>query len=492
MKNKILWFILSTVVLLLSIVLLVLSNIIKSKRPVKREEYELTDISIYGLNSFNFVEDKSIPDNLSSNLGVTEKEILDCYTGTCFHDIYYENKSKVCDKDNNCAYINESWIDHKPIIDHYCSEQCSKTGKSECSCNKPYESIGTCQRKIYDYYEEGKVCYTYNIINYWKGKKYFSNITNYSYLDNAILKDEKCPKGTKNCGIIDNIGNELCLNSNLICPINYISENKIGKDYSSVLIGNKTFYFGNDETTKRRIISRLEVDSDILLNKDNDQKIIIDDFSISGLLEDNTNLYKDINLEYDPYKEKEKDINSKGKSYLKISYTDNNVNLTSLRENRDLLLLNKIINREDLDTIEDKTKIIQSLGSIASVYLIIVFIAFLIYIIKYSKIEFWNCYYCFSKCFLGLLILIFFGLIITPLIYGIININKVNDAENLDSLTNYSTFKILNLVFVILGFFLITFLIFFIIFIPLNFYCADPIIKKINDKPNETNNIINN
>ena len=73
MKNKILWFILSTVVLLLSIVLLVLSNIIKSKRPVKREEYELTDISIYGLNSFNFVEDKSIPDNLSSNLGVTGK-----------------------------------------------------------------------------------------------------------------------------------------------------------------------------------------------------------------------------------------------------------------------------------------------------------------------------------------------------------------------------------------------------------------------------------
>ena len=154
--------------------------------------------------------------------------------------------------------------------------------------------------------------------------------------------------------------------------------------------------------------------------------------------------------------------------------------------------MNKKINREDLDTIEDKTKIIQSLGSIASVYLIIVFIAFLIYIIKYSKIEFWNCYYCFSKCFLGLLILIFFGLIITPLIYGIININKVNDAENLDSRTNYSTFKILNLVFVILGFFLITFLIFFIIFIPLNFYCADPIIKKINDKPNETNNIINN
>ena len=154
--------------------------------------------------------------------------------------------------------------------------------------------------------------------------------------------------------------------------------------------------------------------------------------------------------------------------------------------------MNKKINREDLDTIEDKTKIIQSLGSIASVYLIIVFIAFLIYIIKYSKIEFWNCYYCFSKCFLGLLILIFFGLIITPLIYGIININKVNDAENLDSRANYSTFKILNLVFVILGFFLITFLIFFIIFIPLNFYCADPIIKKTNDKPNETNNIINN
>ena len=86
------------------------------------------------------------------------------------------------------------------------------------------------------------VCQIDNIIYFWKGKKYSSYLSDsYSYLDNVIFKDEKCPGGTKNCGIIDSNGNELCISSNLKCPINYISEKKLSKDYTSVLIGNKTF-----------------------------------------------------------------------------------------------------------------------------------------------------------------------------------------------------------------------------------------------------------
>ena len=80
------------------------------------------------------------------------------------------------------------------------------------------------------------------------------------------------------------------------CPINYILENKLSNDSSSVLIGNKTFYYGNDNTTKRKIIAGLVVDTDLLLNQDNDKKDIIDNYTISGLLEDNKDLYKDVNL----------------------------------------------------------------------------------------------------------------------------------------------------------------------------------------------------
>ena len=76
------------------------------------------------------------------------------------------------------------------------------------------------------------------------------------------------------------------------CPINYISENKLSNNYSSVLIGNKTFYYGNNITTKRKIIAGLVVDTDLYLNQDNDKKDLIDNYTISEFLEDNQNLYK--------------------------------------------------------------------------------------------------------------------------------------------------------------------------------------------------------
>ena len=46
-------------------------------------------------------------------------------------------------------------------------------------------------------------------------------------------------------------------------------------------------------------------------------------------MEDNKILYKGLNLGYDPYLDK--DIDKKGKSYLKIKYNEN-VDLISMRE----------------------------------------------------------------------------------------------------------------------------------------------------------------
>ena len=489
MKKNILWFIFSIVVLILSIALLVLANIINDKKPEQREEHFPPDVSINGLESFNFIEDKTIPEIPLSGLGSTGNVILTCYAGTCTEEIEHKQTETNCDEDYDlCRDVEESWTEYRKVIEHYCSKQCFDIGGSKCQCNEPYKTYGTCEKNFY--YEKGMVCQVDNIIYFWKGKKYSSYLSDsYSYLDNVIFKDEKCREGTKNCGIIDSNGNELCISSNLKCPINYISEKKLSKDYTSVLIGNKTFYYGNDDTTKRKIIKELVVDSDISLNKDNDKKDILDEYTISGLLEDNKNLYKNMRLGYDPYKEK--DIDSKGKSYLRISYTDNNANLTALREKKDLLIFNKTINKKVLDVIEDKTKILENLGSAASVYLIIVFIVVLIYQLK--KLNIRNACYCLgSKCFQGFLILIFIGLIITPLIYGIMNYNKAKDAEDLVHGANYSTFKKLNLAFVILGFVLILFLICYIIFIPLTFCCTKPINKMTNNEPNETNNVIIN
>ena len=457
--------ILSCVVILLAIALILLIIFIRVERPNRLKEYTLTDISIMGLESFDFIENKSIPEYPYDNLGITGNLILDCHTGTCIHEIYHEIIRTYCDEDY-CDDYDESWTEYKRIIDHNCSEQCYETGNDECNCSEPYNKIGTCKNKTNDEYKEGKVCYAYNTIIFWKGKKYTNvKISNYSFLeDSIILKDEDCPKGTKNCGIIDDNGDELCINLKFNCPINYISENKLSDECSSVLIGNKTFYYGNDNTTKRKIIAGLVVDTDLLLNKDNEQKDIIDNYTISGLLEDNQNLYKDVNLGYDPYKIE--NIDSKGSSYLRIFYNDQNVNLSSFRENKNYIFLNHKMNKRALDSIHYKTKIITILGLIALGYLLLVF-----FIILYKQYSYYKKgYYGFDGCnkgFYACFIIIFIGLMITPLIFGCINIKKANDAEKMDFNKDYSTFRNLNIAFIAIGFALFLFLIVYIVIVPI-------------------------
>ena len=43
-----------------------------------------------GLESFNFIEDKEIPEYSNDNLGLTGYLMLDCYTGTCIKEIYHK------------------------------------------------------------------------------------------------------------------------------------------------------------------------------------------------------------------------------------------------------------------------------------------------------------------------------------------------------------------------------------------------------------------
>ena len=462
----------SIIILLLTITQIVLIILIRVKRPKKLSEFQVEDIFVPGLVSFDFIEDKTIPEHPNSNLGTTGKLILNCYFGNCTQEIFHEQYKIICDDDDDCYEANQSWTEYRKIIERSCSEQCYEFKKNNCSCDEPYNEEGICEEKFDDEYMEGKICYADNEIYFWKGKKIHNvNISNFSYLSDIILNDEECPEGTKNCGIIDGNGNELCIKSNLKCPLNYISENKLNNGFSSVLIGNKTFYYGNDDTKKRKIIAGLEADTDLLLNKDNDNENIIDNYTISGFLEDNQNLYKDINIGYDPYNIN--DIDSKGKSYLKILYNEQNVDLFSLRNNRNKQNLNHKMNINEINSIHKNTNITIILGSIGYGIFLLSFIYVLV-----VQIKEYSCFICISIFYLGL--------VLAPLIYGCNNISKVNKVENIDHNIKYSSFKKINILFIVIGFSLLLFLIINVIFVP--FICCYREEKKEEEKENTNNN----
>ena len=161
--------ILTIIGLLMILGLIALIIIMLVKKPKKRSEKKVEDIPLASLESFDFIDDKTIPEYPHSNLGFTGKLILDCYIGTCTEEIFHKQTRKVCDKDT-CRSEDESWSEYKKIIDYDCSEQCMKEGGEGCYCSKPYNRRGTCERKNDDNYEEGKICYGDNIIYFWKGK----------------------------------------------------------------------------------------------------------------------------------------------------------------------------------------------------------------------------------------------------------------------------------------------------------------------------------
>ena len=65
------------------------------------------------------------------------------------------------------------------------------------------------------------------------------------------------------------------------------------------------------------------------------------------------------------------------------------------------------------------------------------------------------------------LFVIFLCLILTPLIFGCINIVKTNKAEDINPQANYNTFRTLNIIFIIIGFILFLFLVCYAIFVPI-------------------------
>ena len=463
-------YIFAIILTLIAIGILTLIIILFSKKPEKLNETKTPDIVISSISSLNFIEIDSLPPYSESklNLGLTGRLILDCFTGICqVEDFYYDSD------DDLVEY-------YKDVIDYSCSRQCSYNVNQECTCNIDEEkSIGKCSRKYDDQYEIGKYCYADNVIYNWKGKKYIATKKDFlTYYNDVKLKDEECPIGTIDCGIIDDNENKLCLGSTSNCPINYLSENQTNSNiiHSNIIIGNKTFYYTFDDKNKmkRKIIAGLVADTDLYLNQDNDEKVIIDTDTISGFLADNKNLYKEVNLGYDPYKEE--NIDNKGNSYLRIFYS-NKVNLEELRDKINTYNLHHKINEDAINPIRKNTKYIMIFGLIS-------YISFLIFMLMF---------FC-SHRFDGLLsvfALLFIVFYIVSFIYVCINISKFNKLKNFDK--NFDNFpRIINLIIFSLYLVLLAYIIFLFIYLGYlrdkcrNCSCSCNICKKKNEINNTT------
>ena len=434
-----------TIMILLGIVIIILIIILFVKRPKELKGINGDDVTISYFSSLNFSEIDSLPvySESGSNLGSAGRLILDCFTGLCQVEDYYLD-----DYDDTIYY-------DKDVIDYNCSKQCSYNISKKCNCDDSYKwSIGECSRLYDDSYDERKYCYADNIIYNWKGKKYDPEKKNVlTYYKDAKLKEEECPIGTVNCGIIDDNENKLCISSDLNCPINYLSENKLNsnKIHSSVDIGDKTFYytFDEDNKMKRKIIGGLVSDSDLYLNNDNKEKVLIDTGTISEFLADNKNLYKEVNLGYDPYKES--NIDKKGNSYLRIFY-NNKVDLKKLRTN-----INTYNKKYDIDNQIDE---VRKNSKYIMIFGLISYISFLIYIIFFVTCKNLDKYIRAISIFIILFVIFY----IVSLVYICINISKFNKLddlyENADNLP-----RIINLIIFILYLILLVFIIFFFIYL---------------------------
>ena len=407
-----------------------------------------------------------------------------------------KRKKKICDylddyEESLYCYkkdVLETYYEDR--IDYNCSFECFELKANTCNnCTNPSfkynDTKGKCSRNTNDIYSYGKYCLSDNIIYFWKGGKYENKSIkiDISYLNNVILKNEECPDKTKNCGILDDNENKLCISEDLNCPINTISEEKLNNSYSSFKIGNKTFYYGYDENAKhnKKIISGLYVDTDIYLNKEEENYTLLDTYTISGLLEENKILYKGVNLGFDPYLEK--DIDKKGKSYLKIKY-NKNVDLNDMREKYNKNKQNNILN-DLISQVTDNFNAFNTLGIIC--YLIFIIINIIFMLIACCNKEPLSDYYIsknqciFLFCFIPISLIIT-CLTIIPAIDSCFNVSILNE---INKEINISYLIKINKIFIILSFSLYGIILIFILTICLY--------RKIKDSlSDETVSEINN
>ena len=121
--------------------------------------------------------------------------------------------------------------------------------------------------------------------------------TKYHRLLNLTTKDG-CKKGYKKCGILDTIGNTLCIDQNFGCPINNLTVDLLGNKknymiegmkeiYNENLIYNYKFYYSNTSLNGNNIVSLLFTDEEPkYITKNN---FILDLAAFKDIYNDNLN-----------------------------------------------------------------------------------------------------------------------------------------------------------------------------------------------------------
>ena len=494
------------IILLLAIAQIIISIILRSQVNSKLEDFkysvrEVEDIPISSVDSIVFTKNKTnFEYNPSTpNLGLAGELILDCYSGYCTEEITETRYNEFCERDDDgfedCEKEPYEYKYKKDIIDYKCSFQCFESKANECNhCfSSPYyiSLKGRCSRNTNDIYNKQKYCLSNNVIYFWKEEKYEPEGINrgYTYLKNARLKNEECPKGyTKNCGIIDDNENKLCISNYLKCPINIISEEKLNNSNSYCEVGNKTFYYDFDANSKnKKIIAGLYVDTDIYLNKKEEDYIILDTYTISGLLKENQNLYKDINLGFDPYIDK--NIHHRGKSYLKIKYNEKKVDLISLREKNNTYFKNKNIQDNLISPVTKKYKAFNILGIIG--YSFFIFIIVILMLISCGNKSTKDENYKISinqRNFLCCFIPISIVLIIFTIFPTIKYLNVSGKLSEINKDLNISFLKLCNKIFIILSFSLYGIILLFIVIICIYRKKKKDLSNKRTEKKDEINN----
>ena len=130
-----------------------------------------------------------------------------------------------------------------------------------CKCkDKPYTS-GACTEP-----QKRLKCKHFSIsarnFNYYRQKKLYAKREKLKYFlqDKSITKG-KCPEGKKQCGILDSLGNKLCINEAKECPINDIKIDtfKNMNGYRRLELNEGKYIYFTNKKTNNTIISDLSV-----------------------------------------------------------------------------------------------------------------------------------------------------------------------------------------------------------------------------------------
>ncbi len=116
------------------------------------------------------------------------------------------------------------------------------------------------------------------------GKKFYTNIKNYDYLEliNRIKyfnNELICKKGYKKCGYMDKYKNILCLKNNEICPLlDIIANNQsyINESYNSIKFDYENYYLhSSNNLTENYVITNMFLQNDKIYSNQKDDIFIL-------------------------------------------------------------------------------------------------------------------------------------------------------------------------------------------------------------------------